>query len=198
MSGTELEWIKQATEGNDKAFCNLVEGYQRPVFNLCYRLLGNTHDAEDAAQESFFRAYRNLKKYDTHRSFTNWLLSIASHYCIDCMRKKKTVTVSADELPETFHDDSNAPEPEKIMTMQENSFEIQSLVNSLKPKDRAIIILKYWFDFSTSDISETLKITESSVKSRLFRARRDLAEKLLVKSNNSGYKKRFANETQTI
>ncbi|MCJ7695794.1 MAG: sigma-70 family RNA polymerase sigma factor [Anaerolineaceae bacterium] len=198
VNGTESEWIRQATNGNDTAFCYLVEAYQKPVFNLCYRLLGNTHDAEDAAQESFFRAYRNLKKYDPQRSFTNWLLSIASHYCIDCMRKKHAVTISTEELPETFQHDSNAPEPEKVMSKQENELRIQSLVNKLSPKDKAIIVLKYWYEFSTSDISDALSLTESSVKSRLFRARKELAGKLIDQSKKASRIKRQFNETQTI
>jgi len=198
VNGTEFEWIRQATEGNDTAFCYLVEAYQKPVFNLCYRLLGNTHDAEDAAQESFFRAYRNLKKYDTQRSFTNWLLSIASHYCIDCMRKKHAVTISTEELPEIFQYDNNAPEPERVMSKQENELMIHSLINTLNPKDKAIVVLKYWYDFSTSDISDALSLTESSVKSRLFRARRDLAGKILTQSKNIGQIERNFNESQTI
>ncbi|MDY6867840.1 MAG: sigma-70 family RNA polymerase sigma factor [Chloroflexota bacterium] len=84
MSDTEALWIEKALHGGDNAFGNLVDKYQKPVFSLCYRMLGNSNDAEDAAQESFIRAYRYLKRYDANRSFATWLLSIASNYCIVC------------------------------------------------------------------------------------------------------------------
>ncbi len=63
----EQAWILQAQQGNDEAFTRLVEHYQTPVFNLCYRMLGEPEAAEDAAQESFLRAYQNLSRYDRQR-----------------------------------------------------------------------------------------------------------------------------------
>ena len=89
MKENESEWLVRAIEGDDQAFTRLVELYQNPVYNLCYRMLGTPGDAEDAAQEAFLRAYKNLQRYDRKRSFATWLLSIASHYCIDQLRRKK-------------------------------------------------------------------------------------------------------------
>lgn len=74
MSEQETLWIQQAIKGDDEAFGRLVENYQTPVYHLCYRMLGNSNDAEDAAQESFIRAYRYLKKYDPNRSFATWII----------------------------------------------------------------------------------------------------------------------------
>ena len=88
MKENESEWLDGAIEGDDDAFAQLVELYQKPVYNLCYRMLGTPGDAEDAAQEAFLRAYKNLRRYDRNRSFATWLLSIASHYCIDQLRKR--------------------------------------------------------------------------------------------------------------
>ncbi len=113
MTEQEALWISKALKGDDAAFGNLVEKYQKPVFSLCYRMLGNSNDAEDAAQESFIRAFDHLKRYDPNRSFATWLLSIASHYCIDRMRKRKLDTVSTDVLPAEIVPDRNAPNPEK-------------------------------------------------------------------------------------
>ena len=76
-------WLRQAQKNDLTAFSRLVELYQTPVFNLCYRMLGNREDAEDAAQETFMRAFRAIKKYDPERPFKTWLLTIASRYCID-------------------------------------------------------------------------------------------------------------------
>ena len=90
MQGNEAELLSKAQQGDAQAFTWLVETYQRPVFNLCYRMLGNAQDAEDAAQETFLRAYKNLRRYDRSRPFSTWLLSIAAHYCIDQARRRRS------------------------------------------------------------------------------------------------------------
>ena len=176
MTEQETLWIEQARQGDDHAFGCLVESYQRPVFSLCYRMLGNSRDAEDAAQESFIRAYRYLNKYDPTRSFATWLLSIASHYCIDRMRKRRLQTVSTDVLPPEVVPDRNAPNPEKVFRDEEKELAIQRLLNDLKPTDRAAIILRYWHEYSEKEIAEALDITVSAVKSRLYRSRQSLAD----------------------
>ena len=92
----ETQWIAEARCGDKEAFSNLVEKYQRPVFSVCYRMLGTPTAAEDAAQEAFIRTYQALDRYDLKRSFATWLLSIASNYCIDQLRKKKVTFLSMD------------------------------------------------------------------------------------------------------
>ncbi|MFW5714255.1 MAG: RNA polymerase sigma factor [Brevefilum sp.] len=176
MTEQETLWLKQARQGNDNAFGCLVEAYQKPVFSLCYRMLGNGRDAEDAAQESFIRAYRFLNKYDPDRPFGTWLLSIASHYCIDRMRKRHLQTVSTDALPPEITPDRNAPNPEKVFRDEEKELAIQRLLKDLKPTDRAAIILRYWHEYSEKEIAEALGLTVSAVKSRLYRSRQSLAD----------------------
>ena len=92
----ELIWVIQAQQGSDEAFTRLVEEHQTHVYNLCYRMLGEPEAAEDAAQESFLRAYQNLHRYDQNRPFATWLLSIAAHYCIDRLRRRKLSMFSLD------------------------------------------------------------------------------------------------------
>lgn len=174
-SEQEALWIESARKGDDLAFGQLVECYQNPVFSLCYRMLGNNNDAEDAAQETFIRAYRHLKRYDPNRSFATWLLSIASHYCIDRMRKRQLPTVSSDDLPAEIIPDRNIPDPEREFRSQEKENLIQKLLDELKPVDRAAIILRYWYEYSEVEIAESLNISVSAVKSRLFRSRQALA-----------------------
>ncbi|HEY9078003.1 MAG TPA: sigma-70 family RNA polymerase sigma factor [Anaerolineaceae bacterium] len=176
MTANEAVWLKQALQGNEDAFAQLVETYQTPVYNLCYRMLGDELEAEDAAQEAFWRAYQGLKKYDPSRSFITWLLSIAAHYCIDQHRRRKLPTFSLDVLPEEDVPDYNVPEPEKVFGQRESERHVHALLNQLQPQDRAAIILRYWYDFSEEEISQTLNLTVSAVKSRLHRARRSLAE----------------------
>jgi RNA polymerase sigma-70 factor (ECF subfamily) len=173
---TELqEWLEEAIQGNDEAYCRLVENYQTGVFNLCYRMLGNRQEAEDAAQEVFWRAYRALHRYDPSRPFQTWLLSIASHFCIDQQRKRRLDLLPIDTpFEETFHD--NSPTPETVFTRNEQTNQIDKLMNELKPTDRATLVLRYWHQMSEKEIADTLSLSVSAVKSRLFRARKELAE----------------------
>jgi len=175
----EKTCILQAQQGSDEAFTQLVETYQKPVYNLCYRMLGVADLAEDAAQESFLRAYQNLHRYDINRSFATWLLSITAHYCIDKLRRKKLPTFSLHDdegSPREYLPDNKATLPEKAMVRSDQREEMQELLASLSETDRAAIILRYWHEASEVEIAETLDLSVSAVKSRLFRARRALGE----------------------
>jgi RNA polymerase sigma-70 factor (ECF subfamily) len=174
VSNQEEAWIQQALKGDEAAFANIVETYQRPVYNLCYRMLGDPIDAEDAAQETFWRAYQNLKRYDQARSFPTWLLSIAAHYCIDQQRKRRVPILSVDLLPEEDAPDP-APNPERVVGELEESLQMRRLLGKLGTQDRAAVILRYWYEFSEEEIARSLSLTVSAVKSRLHRARKELA-----------------------
>lgn len=195
MSEQEALWIQEALQGDDEAFGNLVEEYKKPVFSLCYRMLGNSKDAEDAAQESFIRAYQHLKKFDPNRSFATWLLSIAAHYCIDRTRKKRLTIISADALPAEIIADRSAPNPESEYRQQEKEFLIQNLMRKLKPTDRAAIILRYWHEYSEVEIAQALDLTVSAVKSRLFRARKALASAWIESEKSKPINERRAHES---
>jgi RNA polymerase sigma-70 factor (ECF subfamily) len=179
----ELAWITQAQQGNDEAFTQLVEHYQTPVYNLCYRMLGEPELAEDAAQESFLRAYQNLGRFDRQRSFATWLLSIAAHHCIDRLRRRKFGLISIDEeaddddRPMEFADVS-AINPEYEAERREEQQALHKVLQKLDATDRATLVLRYWYDFSEIEIAESLRLTVPAVKSRLHRARREVARRL--------------------
>ncbi len=115
----ETRWLERARQGDEQAFAELVEAYQRPVFNLCYRMLGDAGEAEDAAQESFLRAHRNMRRYDPTRSFSTWLLSIASHYCIDQLRRRRLPVDSLEELEPWEEAPDPGPGPETAVARRE-------------------------------------------------------------------------------
>ncbi len=170
----EPEWLAQALKGDSQAFTNLVELYQRPVFNLCYRMLGDPDEAEDAAQETFMRAYSGLKRYDTQRSFSTWLLSIAAHYCIDQMRRRHFTLLSMDTLPHLDPPDT-ALGPEASLSLNEEQRRVRVLLDSLNPVDRAAVVMRYWYELSYEEIAESLHLTVSAIKSRLHRSRLEMA-----------------------
>ena len=175
----ENAWVVQAQQGNDDAFTQLVEAYQKPVYNLCYRMLGEPDTAEDAAQETFLRAYQNLYRYDSSRAFGTWILSIAAHYCIDRLRKKKFSVFSMDAEDEDGTPfevaDPASPDPEVESVKKEDRARLHLLLKDLEPTDRAAVIMRYWYDYSEVEIAQSLKLTVSAVKSRLHRSRKALA-----------------------
>jgi RNA polymerase sigma-70 factor (ECF subfamily) len=175
MPDIEISWVHQAQKGDMQAFTQLVEAFQRPVYNLCYRMLGNAEDAEDAAQETFLRAYKALRTYDSTRPFSTWLLSIAAHYCIDQIRKQRFLVVSLEDLPVPDVPD-HAPGMDTRLGLKEEQARVRALLNTLEPVDRAAVIMYYWYDFSYEEICQSLSLSLSAVKSRLHRARRAMAE----------------------
>lgn len=177
----EREWIQLARAGDQVAFGRLVVAYQTPVYNLAYRMLSNTDEADEATQETFLRVYTKLHTYDPQRPFHSWILSIASHYCIDRLRRRRINWLSLTEEiavqgGRTERLISTDPNPESVAVQHEREQQIQQLLTALSPTDRAAITLLYWYDHSYEEIAESLNLTVSAVKSRLFRARRTLAE----------------------
>lgn len=185
-------WIVQAQHGDDEAFTNLVEAFQTPVYNLCYRMLGEAGAAEDAAQETFLKVYQNLGRYDRERSFPTWLLSIAAHHCIDKLRRRRFTSISIDEDEEgqTELPDRSAPDPETETERKEEKDRLHHLLQSLEPIDRAAVVMRYWNDCSEDEIARTLHLTVPAVKSRLHRARRALAGLWQAEAARSGPRRR--------
>jgi len=179
----DLELVTRTLAGDQAAFGELVQQHQRIVYNLTYRMLGEAREAEDAAQETFLRAYEHLARYDPNRSFKTWLLAIASNHCIDRLRKRRLTWLSLDEpLPPHPALTSKTTAPEESAIEVESSAAMQAMLGDLPPDYRIVIVLRYWYDMSYVEIAETLETTESAVKSRLFRARQALAEKLQANS----------------
>jgi RNA polymerase sigma-70 factor (ECF subfamily) len=168
-------WVTRARAGDQEAFAALVERYSRPVYSLCLRMLGSATDAEDAAQESFVRAFQALHRYDQSRPFATWLLSIASHHCIDRLRRRRLAEVSLDSLPPWRWLPGVTIDPEEAAGRAIESDRIGRLLLGLPDDYRLVVVLRYWHDLGYAEIAEILGESEAAVKSRLHRARRLLA-----------------------
>ena len=176
----EKVWIRQAVAGDHEAFTSLVEAYQIPVYNLAYRMLGDAREAEDAAQETFLRAYTRLTTYQIDKKFSSWLLAIASHHCIDRLRRRRFTWLSLDELPFLEQAAGERNQPEEAAIRQEQRDEVHKMLDHLPPQYRAAVILRYWYELSYREIAEVMGTTESAVKSRLYRAREMLAQRAMA------------------
>jgi len=172
----ERAWIEQALQGDREAFGQLVRAYERPVYNLTYRMLGDPAEAEDAAQETFLRAYTKLATYQPSLKFVNWLLSIASHHCIDRLRRRnRAPQLSLDGPLPPLWLASDAPQPEQVVNKKQMREEVRQVLDTLPPDYRAAIVLRYWYNLSYEEIADVMDSTESAIKSRLHRARRMVA-----------------------
>jgi len=184
MDLTVQRLIKQIKKGDQQAFAEIVELYQDRIFQLCYRMLGNRHEAEDVAQEAFVRAYMNIDRFDVDKKFSTWLFRIATNLTIDHLRKKRPDHYLDAELTGTdgvtlysyLAADEKLPED----TLLENELQqtVQKEIQSLPPKYRSAIILKYMQDLSLKEISEILELPIATVKTRIHRGREALRKRL--------------------
>ena len=172
----ELVLIRRTRAGDQQAFARLVEQYQSQVYNLCYRMLGNASDAEEAAQETFLRAFSRLKTYDESRKFSSWLLSIGSHYCIDRLRRRRFTWTDIDDVAPKLESPHHDERPEQVYLQTEMADEVQQMLGTLSPLYRTVLILRYYQHASYEEMGEILGVSESAVKSRLHRARKAMAE----------------------
>lgn len=178
ISQEELSWLNKAKKGDRRAFGHLMEAYQRPVFNMAYRMLGERGEAEEATQEVFIRVFTRLETYDPSRKFSTWILSITSNYCIDLLRKRRIQLLSIDEPlpahPALMSDKMDTPEAHASRSEQKEM--VQQLIETLPAEYREAVILRYWYDHSYTDIAEAQNASVGAIKSRLFRARKMLAQ----------------------
>lgn len=174
----EQSLVKRAQRGDQNAFAMLVDQYQTPVYNLAYRMLGNANDAEDAAQETFLRAYAQLKSFRVDQRFATWLLSIVAHYCIDRLRRRRFLWLSLedDAIGEALA--SDAPAPDEQALRRESEQQVAQLLEHLSPSNRLVVVLKYWHAQSVEEIARTTGDSASAVKVKLHRARRALAKQM--------------------
>lgn len=172
----ELGWIEQSLAGDKQAFAQLMQRYTGAVFGLAYRMLGNAQDAEDAVQEIFLRAYSRLDSFDRTRKFSTWLLSIASNYCIDRLRRRRYNWLTLDDV--AFSLASDQPGPERSALENERRVAVHDALQRLPENYRLVAVLRYLNDLSYDEIAQVTGLPESTIKTRLYRARAMLAESL--------------------
>ncbi|MFA7673088.1 MAG: sigma-70 family RNA polymerase sigma factor [Clostridia bacterium] len=185
MQYSEEQLIKMIVEGDNEAFGVIIEKYQNKAYAIALRILQNHDDALDAVQDSFIKAFRNMKQFNFQSSFNTWLYRIVTNTSLDLYRKnKKYIYDIPFDKPITNEDDDDyyiqvEDEKSNIEAIVEKKDTV-SLVNhaiSMLPDDfKEIVILFDIEQLSLNEVSEILKIPLGTVKSRLFRAREKLAK----------------------
>ena len=175
---------QKVLDGDISAFETLVIENQKNVYNLALRMTGNEDDALDISQDVFFKAYQSLDSFRGESRFSVWLYRMTYNMCLDLSRKKKRKPVSPltimgedGELTDIEVADLRFS-PENESEKRELYFSLRRAIDSLTPEHRQVFIMREDSDMSYERIAEVLQISEGTVKSRLSRARRQIAKYL--------------------
>jgi len=166
-------WVARCLHGDASAFEPIVRRYERVLFSVAHRMLGNYEDALDATQNAFVRAYAGLDGYDPSRRFFSWIYRIVVNECLNVRRAQKPVEPLSEQLEAEAADG-----PLETVEAMERSASIEAALVRLSEDHRLVVVLRHFADLSYSEMSEALGVPEKTVKSRLFEARQRLGELL--------------------
>jgi RNA polymerase sigma-70 factor (ECF subfamily) len=178
----DAQVVRQVLRGKREAFGVLVERYQKPIFNFIYRFYGNYELAQELTQETFLRSYQFLKSYDPQRKFSTWLYTVARNLCIDELKKRHSAREVCidDVLPAVDARDAAAAgerNQQADCIRREEDFKLLEALQELPADARTVLLLHYFQSLSYQEIGETLSLPVSTVKIRIFRAKKILLEK---------------------
>ncbi len=181
----ELKLVERSKGGDLTAFEDLVLMYQKRIYNLSFRMMGNEEDACDMTQEAFLKAFKSIGKFNSKSAFGTWVYRIAVNTCIDELRKRKKV-----KLYPIVHNDNLKGDgsrlivdtgdlPEERIERRETAEQVQRAINNLAKEHKAVIILRDIQGKTYSEVANILKLNIGTVKSRISRARQSLKEELI-------------------
>ena len=174
--------VEEAQAGSSAAFEKLYTLYSRRLYKTILSITRNPHDAEEALQDTFLRAYRAINKFEGKSQVYTWLTRIAINSALMVLRKQRirphvSVAFRLDELSEAaaLEVKDSAPNPEELCVQRQHQLKTLNAIRRLKPKLQAPIRMQLMDGRSVKEISQALNISEAAVKSRLCRARQQLA-----------------------
>jgi len=180
----DKELIERAMRGDERAYRDLLERYQRPVYNICLRMVRNEQEAQDLAQDAFVKVFGMLDRYNPSYAFSNWLFKITSNLCIDSMRKRRVDTVPMDQPISSEKGEyerqyeSPSDDPEEVMVKGQKMRMLAKAIDQLPEHYRIMIVLRHQEDLSYEEIAEALEVPLGTVKARIHRAREMLKSRL--------------------
>ena len=178
----DAQVVRQVLRGKREMFGVLLERYQKPIFNFVYRFCGNYDFAQELTQETFLRCYQFLKSYDPKRKFSTWLYTVAKNLCIDELKKHRFAReVSLDDaLPavDARGAAEGADRSQQVLCIRrEEDFRLLEALQELPASARTVLLLHYFQGLAYQEIGEALDLPVSTVKIRIFRAKKSLLEK---------------------
>lgn len=181
MEASDPALVARAMAGDDDSFQVLTERHSLGVFQLAYRMTGNEQDAEDVVQETFLRAFRNLKRYESRCLFSTWIHRIAANYCLDLLRARRHFV---DHVPASSEIDwleavaCQGPSVDQVTYSGQIRESIEKAMGQLSTQERAAFVLRHYQELSINEIGQTLGLGENATKHSIFRAVRKLRRAL--------------------
>jgi RNA polymerase sigma-70 factor (ECF subfamily) len=183
MPQDDQQLIADSLLGDERAFGQLLSKYLTPVYNFIVGLTRDRIVAEDLAQETFIKAWKNLARFDQKRNFKTWLFAIAKNTTYDFFKKKKSIPFSFFEDAEGQSTldmiDDEEISPEELLEKEEKKEIIEAAMQTLSEQYRTLLLLAYQEDFSLTEISEILGVPYNTIKSRHQRAIKLLKQALI-------------------
>ncbi len=172
--------FQRAADGDHYAFKHIYDAYRDHVYNLTYYMLGNENDAYDVSQEIFLKLFTSIDQFKHESEFSTWFYRVSINACLDHMRKAnrlKTRYVNHTET-DSFADTSTEPVDSLVLRNQINT-DIEKAIQTLSPKLRSVMVLRYIDGLSYEDISKILNCSLGTVSSRLNRGYKSLGKALI-------------------
>lgn len=167
--------VRQCRSGDSRSFDRLVLRYQRVLYNVTLRMLDDPDDAMGATQSAFVKAYERLASFDPSRRFFSWLYRIALNEALDRRRRRRVRVPLSERIV------APDPDPARMAADHETEWMIRDALRQLSPVRREVVVLRHFAGLSYQEIADALDVPEKTVKSRLFDARRKLAELLMAR-----------------
>jgi RNA polymerase sigma-70 factor, ECF subfamily len=165
--------VARCLAGDRAAFEALVGRYQRVLYTVALRMLGNPADAEDASQTAFVRAYERLSTYDDRHRFFSWIYRILANECLNQIRGRRPQEAVTEDL-------AVVGGPLEALEAAERQERVRRAIQGLTPEQREVVVLRHFAELSYDEIGAALGLPVKTVKSRLYTARQQLAHRLLV------------------
>lgn len=177
----ERENIARAAKGDANAFETLMGAYEKKIYALCLRMMGNPHDGEDAAQEAMLRIWRTIGQYRFESAFSTWVYRVTASCCMDAIRKRQChEQPSLEEMGEAsgFDPADGGETPQEQTERKETRSAIQQAIAAVPEGMREVFLLRDVHGLSVEETAQALQIAQGTVKSRLARAREKIAAEL--------------------
>lgn len=179
MTTSDHDIVQQILAGNREAFAHLIERYQSRIFHTTYRMLRNREDAEEAAQDTFVRAFRGLAKFRAEATFSTWLYRICYNVCLNYLEKRRNAKPRAPEAELAHLTDPGSPD--HILADRERQALVEEALEDLPAHFRSVVILYHTQQLSYQEIAEVLRLPLNTIKTHLFRGRALLRRLILQK-----------------
>jgi RNA polymerase sigma-70 factor (ECF subfamily) len=177
----DLELIQLVLAGNLDNFEELINRYQRAIYNFSYLKLNDYTLSQDIAQETFLKAFKSLEKYNSEYKFITWLLAICNNICINHFNKEKKKIIY---LTQKIKDLTAEPQSFDAFEQFDNSDQAQSLMDNIKEEEKTLLFLRFWQELSHKEIADIMDMPPGTVRSKLCRLLKKMRHKFLREIKN--------------